>query len=317
MRILAVIFAVLAAAANATASVLQRKAARDEPDDRAFSIGLLWDLVHRPVWVAGVCTVLLGFFLHALAVSHGPISFVQPLLVMELPFTLLLASRLLGGRMRAREWGAVIAMALGVVLLLFALRPHGGHPNTLGLVQWLIGLAVTLALAGVLVVCGRRSRGAARAALLGAAAGIAFGLTAVLVKAATAAFSSGLMAVFTAWQTYLIIVIGPSAFFLLQNALQAGSLVAAQPAMTLANPITAVIWGVALFGEQVRGGGWVVLALTGFAVTAAGAILLARSPLFQRTSDGSGPSPPEVRADGLGRTPRAVERPLRSPSPDG
>lgn len=281
MITLAVVFAVLAAAANATASVLQRKAARDEPEDRTFSIGLLWDLVRRPVWVAGVATVLLGFFLHAFAVSNGPVSLVQPLLVMELPFTLLLASRVLGGRMRRREWGAVIAMAAGVAVLLFALRPSGGDPNALHLGGWLVGLAATLGLVVVLLVSGRRSRGAARAALLGIAAGITFGLTAVLVKAATAAFSSGLGAAFTAWQTYLIIVTGPSAFFLLQNALQAGSLVASQPAMTLSNPVIAVIWGIALFGEQVRGAGWIVLALAGLALTAAGTILLARSPLFQ------------------------------------
>lgn len=215
------LFAVLAATANATASVLQRKAARDEPDERTFSIGLLWDFVRRPVWIGGICAVLLGFFLHAFAVSNGPISLVQLLLVMELPFTLLSASWLLGGRMRRQERGAVIATAVGLALLLFALRPRG-HPNTLGLTGWLIGLGATLALKGVLVVSGRRSRGAARAALLGIAAGVAFGLTAVLVKAAAAVFSHGLAAVFTAWHTYLIVVTGPLAFFLLQNALQAG-----------------------------------------------------------------------------------------------
>ncbi len=304
---LAVIFAVLAAAANATASVLQRKAARDEPEDRAFSIGLLWDLVRRPVWVAGVCTVLLGFFLHAFAVSEGPLTLVQPLLVMELPFTLLLASWLLGGRLRSQEWGTVIAMAVGVAVLLFALRPHGGDPRALTLTGWIIGLAATLGLASVLLVWGRRSRGAARSALLGVAAGITFGLTAVLVKAATAAFSHGLPTMLTAWQTYLILVTGPSAFFLLQNALQAGSLVACQPAMTLANPITAIIWGVALFGERVRGGAWIALALAGLALTAAGAILLARSPLFAQNTNESdharahprrtGPIVPDTRAD--------------------
>lgn len=314
MITLAVIFAILAAAANATASVLQRKAAQDEPEDRTFSVGLLWDLVRRPVWVAGVCTVLLGFFLHAFAVSNGPVSLVQPLLVMELPFTLLLASRLLGGRMRRQEWGAVIAMAVGIAVLLFALRPRGGDPNALSLVGWLIGLTATLSLAAVLLVCGRRSREAARAALLGIAAGIAFGLTAVLVKAATAAFSSGLPAVLTAWQTYLIIVTGPSAFFLLQNALQAGSLVASQPAMTLSNPIIAVIWGVALFGEHVRGGGWIVLALTGLALTATGTILLARSPLFQQRTGEPDPTRPGLRTDSPDRPEPA--RPLNSPDPD-
>jgi hypothetical protein len=47
----------------------------------------------------------------------------------------------------------------------------------------------------------------------------------------------GLGGVFTAWQTYLLIVLGPLFFFLLQKTMQAGRLVASQPALTLANPI--------------------------------------------------------------------------------
>ena len=290
--ILAVIFAVMAAAANASASVLQRKAARDESKDRAFSIRLLWDLVRRPVWVAGVCTVLLGFFLHAFAISNGPISLVQSLMVMELPFTLVLASRLLGGHVRAQEWFAVIAMAVGVAILLLALSPRGGDPHALGLVTWLIGIGVTLTVAGLLVGWGRRSSGAIRATTLGVAAGIMFGMTAVLVKAVTATFAFGIVAVVTTWQTYLIIVVGPAAFFLLQNALQAGSLVASQPAMTLANPITALGWGIALFGEQVRAAGWLVLAAAGIALIGFGAVLLARSPLFEQNASQPASGPP-------------------------
>lgn len=288
--ILAVIFGVLAAVANATASVLQRKAARDEPDDRSFSIGLLWDLVRRPVWIAGVGTVLLGFFLHAFAVSNGPISLVQPLLVMELPFAMVLMSRLLGGRIRVRDWVAVVAMAGGVTALIFALRPHGGDPNALGSTGWFTGLGVTLGLVAILVVAGRRSSGVARAALLGIAAGIAFGLTAVLVKAATATFGSGLTVMLTSWHTYLIVVIGPAAFFLLQNALQAGSLVASQPAMTVTNPVTAVVWGVVLFGEQIRHGWWTVLSIAGLALLIFGALLLARSPLLRQNTEPAEPS---------------------------
>ena len=54
-------FALLAAALNAAASVLQRRAARDEPDEREFSLRLLLDLVRRPAWFAGIGCVVVGF----------------------------------------------------------------------------------------------------------------------------------------------------------------------------------------------------------------------------------------------------------------
>jgi hypothetical protein len=126
-----------------------------------------------------------------------------------------------------------------------------------------------------------RWHGSRRAALLGAATGLDFGLTAVLVKVVTAAYAAhGIDGVFATWQTYLVLVTGPGGFFLLQNALEAGSLVASQPAMTLTNPAAAIAWGIAILGEPVRSGGWLVLAFAGAAAIGAGTVLLARSELF-------------------------------------
>lgn len=277
---LGVLLALLAAGANAAASVLQRAAARNEPESRAFSIGLLWDLAHRPVWIAGIATVAVGFLLQAGALGNGAIALVQPLLVLELPFTLLLASRVFGGGLTAREWQAIAAMAAGLAALLVGLAPTDVAVAPAGLFRWLTGLVVTLAVVALLVVLGLRGHGSRRAVLLGAATGLNFGLTAVLVKVVTAAYSQGIATVFATWQTYLIIVTGPGGFFLLQNALEAGSLVASQPAMTLTNPAAAIAWGIAILGEPVRSGAWLVLAFAGAAAIAVGTVLLAGSELF-------------------------------------
>ena len=45
---IAVLFAIMASASNALASVLQREAARTAPRDRAFRLGLIAYLVRRP-----------------------------------------------------------------------------------------------------------------------------------------------------------------------------------------------------------------------------------------------------------------------------
>lgn len=84
----------------------------------------------------------------------------------------------------------------------------------------------------------------------------------------------------TAPQTYLVIVLGPGFFFLLQKTLQAGQLVASQPALTLANPLVSVAFGVAVFGEHFRTGTWLILALFGAVLIVASTILLAHSPLL-------------------------------------
>ncbi|MGH3492850.1 MAG: DMT family transporter [Sciscionella sp.] len=283
---LGVVFAVLAALANATASVLQRRAARTEPVGNAFSVRLLFTLVRRPVWIAGILTVFTGFLLQVLALDNGSIALVQPILVMELPFTLVLASRLLGGTLHRREWLAVLGMSAGLAVLLGTLAPGGGDPRATPLLDWVLGLLVTLALVATLVTLGTRARGAAKTALLGAAAGVCFGTVAVLVKAVSAVFPSGILGVLSTWQTYAVLVLGPVSFVLLQHVLASGRLVASQPPMTLANPLVAMVWGVALLGEHVREGPWLIGGAVGAVLITAATLLLARSPLLD-----SAPSP--------------------------
>lgn len=277
---LSVVLAVLAAAGNATASVLQRMAARREPAARSFSLRLMWDLAHQPVWVGGIVAITAGFLLQSIALGLGRLSVVQPLLVLELPLTLLLASVLFRARLRGREWTAAAGMSVGLAAFLYTLRPTGGEPRLVGLGTWALGLGVTVTVAGAFVWLGARRRHAARAAYLSVATGIGFGLTAALINGVAAAFAHGLVGVLTAWQTYAVIAVGPTSTFLLQNTLQSGRLVAAQPGLTLVNPVVAVAWGVAVFDEEPRTGPWLAGACAAAALIAVCTVLLARSPLL-------------------------------------
>jgi len=85
----------------------------------------------------------------------------------------------------------------------------------------------------------------------------------------------------------VLIVLGPAFFFALQKTMQAGSLIASQPALTLTNPIVAAVFGVAVFGEHTRTGGWLVAAFLAAALIVGATALLARSPILD---DASAPS---------------------------
>ncbi|WNM32561.1 hypothetical protein RKE30_20150 [Streptomyces sp. Li-HN-5-11] len=49
--------------ADAPASALQRKAAREGPADENLSPRLIWRLLHRSVWFGGITSVIAGFLL--------------------------------------------------------------------------------------------------------------------------------------------------------------------------------------------------------------------------------------------------------------
>lgn len=274
-----ILLAVLAAAANATASILQRKAAGRVPDVKSLRPSLILQLLHYPVWFAGIGAVIAGFLLQAVALSGGTLVLVQPILVAELPITLVGSSLVFGSRLGRKEWTAVLAMSGGLAMALATAAPSAGRTPLSG-VQWAIGIGASLVLIGVLAVVGRRGEGARRAAYFGVAAGSAFGLTAALMKSMTDAFAQGIAAGFTAWQLYLMVATGALAMFLLQNALQAGRLAASQPGLSIADPVVATIWGLALFGETARTGLFLLPEIIGIALIVSGVLLLTRSPLL-------------------------------------
>lgn len=271
------ILALLAAVANATASVLQRKAAGQVPDVKALRPALIRELFHYPVWFAGVGAVMAGFLLQAVALSMGTLALVQPLLIAELPLTMVGSALVFHSRLGSREWTAIAAMTAGLACALASASPSGGASD-LPTGQWIIGIFCTGAGIAALFVVGMRSDGAGRAAYLGIATGAAFGLTAALMKAATTAFGNGAVAGFTSWKLYLMIICGITAMFLLQSALQAGRLAASQPGLTITDPVVATLWGIVLFGETFRTGGFIVAEVAGIAAIAAGVVILARSP---------------------------------------
>jgi drug/metabolite transporter (DMT)-like permease len=308
--VLTYILAVLAAVANAVSSVLQRKANKRVPQNENMSLRQIRDLLRQPVWFGGIAAITVGFLLQASALGTGDLSVVEPVLVLELPFTLIFASRLFHQRLGPSEWLPIAAMTAGLAGLLFLLSPNAGAPPHVHWYGWLAGVGGNLLLVGVLVLWARRgslrpgpgkdsgqgkdSGGAAdanrdksgrhggtlRAALLAVAAGSTFGLTAALIKATTRTWSAGPGHLFTDWPVYAMLAAGGLGMFLTQSALNAGPLIAAQPGLTLSDPLISVLWGVLAFHEQVREGWYIIGQVACAGLIVAGVVRLARSPLL-------------------------------------
>lgn len=241
----------------------------------------------------GVLAVTAGFLLQAAALSFGALSVVEPILFIELPLTLLIASVAFAQRLRAGDWAAALAMTVGVAVLLYALSPTVHDDQVVSARGWWIGLPLS-AMWIVVLVAGSRGHSPGRgAALLGVAAGSAFGVTVALVKAMTTALNQGgVPRALVTWQTYAIALTGVLGMVLLQGAFNAGPLTMAQPGITIADPAVSVVWGLLGYGETVRTGGYLLIALGGVVMIAAGIWALARSTVIPETL---APAPPPVQ----------------------
>jgi drug/metabolite transporter (DMT)-like permease len=273
---LAVAFALLTALFNGLASALQRKAAATAPASEALHLSLLADLIRRRVWLAGLGMTILAAVCQAVALANGPISLVQPIFIIELPWGLLASSRLMNRTLQRSTWSAVALVTVSLGAALFAASPSGGASRA-STATWVLTLVVTGAFEAVVIAVGARTRGNARAAAFGLAAGCGYALTAALMKSAVAALSHGAVSFFSSWQLYATAVAGVGALFLLQNGLQAGSLAAVQPPLTLADASLSTGYGVAVYGENIRTGGWLALEMVAVLAIVIGVISLSRS----------------------------------------
>lgn len=274
--VLAVVFAVLGAASNATGTAFQREAASTLKQGGGLHFLLM--LVRQPAWTIGVLGVMGAALFQALALLNGPIALVQPLFVLELPFALLIVGRLLHRHIPREGWYGVGLVVAGLGLLLGSAAPHGGGAQA-PMSRWIPALAACFGLMAAATLLARtRSSPAVRAAALGAASAVGNAMTAALLKSATTTFSDhGIAAFLSTWQTYGFALTGIAAVLLLENALQAGPLAASQPALTIGDALVSLVLGVTVFKESVRVGWWLLPELLGISLMCFGVVLLTRA----------------------------------------
>jgi drug/metabolite transporter (DMT)-like permease len=286
----AVIAAISAAALFAVATALQHRSA-------GLVAGVGWGAetgpaafvgrtVRHPLWIVGSVASLAGLALHTVALKDGPLTLVQPLLVIGVIFTLPLRQLLEHRRPRPAElaWAGVLALGLAVFLVLATPASHPEQAPDPG--PAVVSLAVIGLVVGGCLVAGWRAPEATPPVLLGAAAGLAFAATAGLLKQTTNAFGHG-TALLTTWPLYALITVGGAGLLLSQLAYRAGPLRVSLPAVTTVNPVFSVLIGVAVFDEPFRlAPGYLAGEVAGLMLMAVGAVGLTRI-----AADGQGGRP--------------------------
>lgn len=268
--------ALVSALLFALGTVLQQKAGFDAPSPGTNS-GLLLRMARRPVWIAGIACDALGFVAQAAALGVGRLAVVQPLLVASVVFALPLGVRLTGQRVHRTDVGAAVLVVLALVAFLTIASPAGGRREA-PLGGWLVAAAVCGAVCAPLVLLARNGPRPRRAALLGAAAGILFALSAALTKAVVDELHSGLVHVIGSWELYALAAVGYVSMTLNQLALNTRALAATLASSTALDPIASVVLGLALFDESPRAGTLQALGmLAALAAALVGMVVLARA----------------------------------------
>jgi len=284
-----IVLALVAAFLFALGLVLQERAAAALPAE-AVGKGFLVRLAHQPIWLLGLGAQGLGFVAQAIALGIGRMVIVQPLLVASIVFALPLGRLLEGRRIRREEWLGAALVTAGLGALLLVSKPAQGSDDA-SLLSWALIGGATLGLAALLFALARGRAPALRAGLLGAAGGILFGLAAALTKTTVSLLDDGLGAVFGDWHVYALAGISIAAFWLEQAALQTGALAAAVATTMAFDPLSSLVFGIALFDEALHESAvGYALSAVALATALAGLVILARAK-GEETPPSSPPEP--------------------------
>jgi drug/metabolite transporter (DMT)-like permease len=278
--VLVLVVSLLAAGCYAVGIVLQYHEAHNAPAKLVLSPKLLRVLARHPLWLLGLGMMFGGQALQAVALDGGHLAVVEPVLTLSLLFALPLAAAWRRERLQRLDWvgAALICAGLGVFLGVGA--PTAGRSD-MPSYHWLLVVLGAVGAAFALVAGAQRSPWPApRAALLGAASGVLFGLQDALTPycAHVLAQDPGRLAL--SWQPYLFLLAGAYGVILMQSSYQAGPLAAGLPTMTVGEPVAGMLIGIFALGEHVSTS---ATALTfesaGAAVMVVGCCLLSRSRL--------------------------------------
>lgn len=206
--------------------------------------------MQRPTWWFSLALAWVAYGFQAVALAFGSLLVVQPVLVLSLLMTLLLAARVEKRGMEVDEtfWAVVLTAAVGVLVILG--RPAPGQ-RSVTTKEWLIAVTVGIAVMAVIGFVSTRQGPTTRAFLLGAICGAIFGYLAVFSKTAVDEFvAHGVVGLLTTWPVYALIAASVVGTVVQQYAFGAGHLAQSLPAMKIFEPLLGYTLGIMLLGES-------------------------------------------------------------------
>src|SRR5262249_7731815 len=246
---LAVVFALAAAFSNAVNLLTQHAASIGAPPHTKIS-HLPLSLVRPPLWLPGGAAAVASYVFQALALHNGPLSVVQPVLVTELIFVLVLRRVWIHQDEALAAWGAGLVVCASLAVFLAAAEPTGGHPVP----ETRAWLSAVLGSGGLLtapVLLGGRGSPGGRAPSFAAGAALTLGPGAVFLKAATSTLTEfGVGGMLIRWPVYALVGATALGTLLQQAALHVGPLSVSQPLLIIVDPLASIVFSVWLFGEH-------------------------------------------------------------------
>jgi len=287
-----IVESLVGAAFFALSSVLEQRAASKEAAEHSLRINLLVVLARRRMWLLGMVAGGAGYAMQFIALRNGSLALVQPIFVTGLVMALGASALAQHRRFSRGDWVANAQILGGIALYIAAAQPGPGNPRG-STVGWILLAAVSTGVVAALIAISPGSP-QRRSLALGAATGIVFGTTSAITERTSHRLVISLGHALGDWSPYVLVVVSVGGLVLNQSAFQAGDLKWSLPAITVLEPLVAILIGQALFHEHVATSALHVTGqILGLASMVVGVLILATSPALSRLAPArDGPDAP-------------------------
>jgi drug/metabolite transporter (DMT)-like permease len=239
----------------------------------------------RSKWFAlGMAVAVAAWLLHVAALALAPLSVVQAVLSTGVVLLAVMAERVVGCTVGARQWAGVALTTAGLLLLVLTLPAASGAHSAYSMAG-MLAFEASMLLIGALLISGPRL-GAPdhhHGILLGAAAGVLFGVSDVAIKALTGA--GGVTEILLSPWLGVTAAASVVAFYASAQGMQQGGAVPVIAATATAANVACILGGIVVFGDPMASDAiGVVLQGLAFAMVVASAILTTPVHAAKRTS---------------------------------
>ena len=246
---LGILLALLCAVVTQLGFLYKHRGANEAPKvDVRHPLRTVKQLFSSKWFAIGMAVATGAWFFHVAALAYAPLSVVQAVLSTGVVILAVMAERLFGFKVGARQWIGVGMTAGGLFLLVITLPASSGAHSSYSLAGMIAFEAAMLAI-GALLITGPRF-GAPdhhHGVMLGGAAGVLFGLSDVAIKALTGL--DGLAAIVVSPWLFVAILGSIIAFYASARGLQDGEAVPVIASTSTAANVSCILGGIIVFGD--------------------------------------------------------------------